>query len=175
MRYFTSTFLILITVIGLSQSSNVGDSIYGDFDGDGIKEYAFAVQTEKGYGNAIENGVPGTYSVFFSSEQIAEIPVGCCEIKLINEGDLNGDGADDLSIYQAPMNGNSYWMKSLSWSDTTWNTIVPAFMIPTAGVSLTDEELQDRVFTEGGLLFYFETDMNDENFGLIKRRVFKQK
>jgi len=157
--------------MSFAQSAKVGSSVYGDFKGDGVKEYAFAVQTQKGIGNAIENGVPGAYSVYFSTEDIPEIPAGCCEITLINEGDLNGDGADDLSLYQAPMNGSTYRMETLSLKDTSWNTIVPAFMIPTAGTPLTNEELQNRVFKEDGVLHYWVTDPNDENFRLVRRKV----
>lgn len=153
------------------QLSSVGSSIYGDFNGDGIKEYAFAVQTQKGIGNAIENGVPGTYSVYFSTENILEISAGCCEITLINEGDLNGDGADDISLYQAPLNGNTYTMSTYSFQDSIWTTLIQPFSIPTTGTVLTPTELQGRVFKEDGILYYLDTAVNDENFRLIRRQV----
>lgn len=86
---------------------------------------------------------------------------------MVNEGDLNGDGADDISLYQAPMNGNTYSMQTMSLSDTAWKTIVPTFLIPTAGTALTSDQLQNRIYLEDGILYYLETDVNDENQGLI--------
>lgn len=161
----------MISTLSFAQNAKVGEAVYGDFNGDGVKEYAFAVQTQKGIGNAIENGVPGSYAVYFSTEAIPEIPAGCCEIVLVNEGDLNGDGADDISLYQAPMNGNTYTMQTMSLKDTTWQSIVPLFMIPTGGTPLTNQDLQNRIFLEDGQLYYLDTDVNDENLGLIRREV----
>jgi hypothetical protein len=158
-------FLFLLSVcLSQAQPNRVGTSVYGDFNGDGVKEYAFCVQTENGYGNAIENGTPGAYSIYFSSATISEISVGCCEVILINEGDLNSDGADDLSLFQAPMNGNTYSMKTMSFSDSLWKVIVPTFLIPSAGSNISSEGLQNKVYVRDGIIYFQQTDFNSEGF-----------
>ncbi|MFT7590741.1 MAG: hypothetical protein ACI9UJ_000653 [bacterium] len=160
------TFFLLLLSASLSQAqfSRIGSSVYGDFNGDGVKEYAFCVQTDKGYGNAIENGVPGAYSIYFSSATISEIKVGCCDVILINEGDLNDDGADDLSLYQAPMNGNTYSMKTMSLNDSLWNVIVPTFLIPNSGFNISSEGLQNKVYERDGIIYFQQTDFDNEGF-----------
>ncbi len=163
-------FLLLATTLQ-AQPASVGSSVYGDFNGDGIKEYAFSVQTKSGVGNAVENGTPGSYAVFFSTNLIPTIVAGCCEIILINEGDLDGDGAEDISLYQAPMNGNIYTMTTLSLKDTTWETIVPVFLIPAGGKPLTPKDLDERVYSKDGIVYYLDNIINDENLTLIEQEV----
>ena len=163
-------FLLVASTVQ-AQSAAVGSSIYGDFNGDGIKEYAFSVQTKSGVGNAIENGTPGSYAVYFSINSIPTIEAGCCEIILINEGDLKGDGADDISLYQAPMNGNTYSLTTLSLKDTVWETIVPLFLIQTGVTPLSPSDLEQRVYSKCGIIYYLDNDVNDENLTLIEQEV----
>jgi hypothetical protein len=163
--------MVCASILSCAQIPSVGQAVYGDFNGDGVKEYAFAVQTHKGIGNAIDDGTPGAYSIFFSTESIPEIDAGCCEITLINEGDLNGNGSDEISLYQAPMNGNTFSMTTYSHIDSMWVKLVTTFLIPTGGNDLTSEELQNRVFIEDGVLYYYKTDVNDVDFRLIKTKV----
>tara|TARA_B100000745_G_C19901911_1_gene302174 strand:+ start:54 stop:557 length:504 start_codon:yes stop_codon:yes gene_type:complete len=165
MKFYLTLLLICATTWLQAQPDSVGFSVYGDFNGDGIKEYAFSVQTQAGI------GTPDLYAIYFSDGQIPEIEVGCCEVVLVNEGDLNGDGADDISLFQAPMNGNTYSMTTVSLTDTTWETIVPSFFIPTAGYPLSVTDLQNRVYVKQGVMYYLVTDVNDEEMNQIEREV----
>ncbi len=106
-RIFTIIYLFTFLAIGNAQEVNkkVGDKIYGDFNGDGKFEYAFRVLTKKGQGNPVENGSPDEYELKFSDKNIKPIRDDFYWFTLINEGDLDNDGSDEISVREEPMNG----------------------------------------------------------------------
>lgn len=162
---------VVIAPIKTPALSAIGNKIYGDFDGDGKADLATAIKIKEGKGNPIEDGTADEYKIQFSGTQLTALNTGCCEIRLINEGDLNNDGADDLSIYQAPMNGCTYSITTYSFTNGVWKQIIETFLIPTACNYLSDADLQKRVFKENDIVYYYNTDQNDENGKLIKKRV----
>ena len=131
----------------------IGPKIEGDFDGDGKDEFAIITQTKQGEGNPVEDGTPDEYAISFSNKELKPILIGCCEAQLINEGDLNQDGKEDFSVYQAPMNGTVYEMTTYSLQNLKWKQIVETFLIPTAHEELNNEEPQKRVFLENNTLY----------------------
>lgn len=149
-----------------------GEEIQGDFNGDGKLETASAVQTKKGEGNPVEDGVPAAYAIRFSTADLSQLDAGCCDFRLINEGDLNNDGADDISIFQAPMNGCTYTMTTYSLQQGKWTPIIAPFLVPTGCDEVTDEVLQQRIFKEADTVFYLETDVNDEHFKTFRKVAF---
>lgn len=146
----------------------VGTSITGDFDGDGIVETANAVKVKTGSGNPVEDGTPDEYEVQFSTKNIKPIAAGCCEMRLVNEGDLNNDGNDEISIFQAPMNGCTYTMTTYTLRAGKWKVLLVPFLVPTACDPFSNEEIEERVFLENNKIFYYKIDANDESFKLIK-------
>ena len=148
----------------------IGEKIQGDFDKDGKKDVAIAVKTKEGIGNPVEDGTPAEYEIQFSNK-IKSISAGCCDVILINEGDLNNDGADDISVFQAPGNGCVYSMATYFYTKGNWQKIVPTFLIPTECESVSEDELQKRVFKEGNSIYFYESDLNDESGGLVKRKA----
>jgi len=155
----------------MAQTPTIGTSVQGDFDGDGKKEYAFSVLLKEAVGNPMEDGTAAEYAVNFSTEKISTIEAGCCYITLVNEGDLNNDGLDELSLFQAPVNGNTSTMVTYSFKNGKWIEIVASYMVPTREDFLSDEEIQELVFIENGHIYYLDTDMSDENMPLIKVKV----
>ncbi|MNR05324.1 hypothetical protein D3C85_1213460 [compost metagenome] len=149
----------------------IGPKIEGDFDGDGKDEFALITQTKQGEGNPVEDGTSDEYTISFSNKELKPILIGCCEAQLINEGDLNQDGKEDFSVYQAPMNGTVYEMTTYSLQNSNWKQIVGTFLIPTAYEELNNEELQKRVFLENNTLYILQEDPNDENYKLIKKKI----
>ena len=147
----------------------IGEKIQGDFDGDGQVEIASAIKFKEGNGNPVDDGTADEYIIQFSGNVLSNINAGCCQIRLINEGDLNNDGADDLSIFQAPMNGCTYTMTTYSCRNGKWKQIVDPFLIPTGCEHYSDADLQKRIFKEHNNIYYFDTDPNDENGKLIKK------
>ena len=142
----------------------------GDFNGDGKVEFAYVIRTKEGHGNPIEDGVPDEYAIQFSDSGMAAINIGCCEARLINESDLNHDDADELSVFQAPMNGNTYQMATYTLKGNNWKELADPFLIPTGGDEVEDKELQERIFIENDSLYRYDVDVN-EDFKLVKKKV----
>lgn len=149
----------------------VGTKIEGDFTGNSQPEYAEALKTKVAIGNPAEDGSPAEYTVVFGNKNLNPISAGCCEIQLVNEGDLNGDDADELSIFQAPSNGCTYTMTTYTHKGGKWTKLFEPFLIPTACNEITQDDIQKRVFKEEGKVYIYETDANDENFKLVKKEV----
>ena len=166
----TLVLVVIFATLLVGQSPTVGTSVQGDFDGDGIKEFAFAVKIKEGKGNPVDGGTADEYSINFSTTKLKSIKVGCCNTRLINEADLNGDGRDEITVYQAPMNGNTYSMTTYTFANGAWKVLIETFLIPTGGDYLSDEDLQKRIFKEDGYVYYYDVDVNDENFKLIKTK-----
>lgn len=163
---------IVIFVCGqTSNNSKIGEKIEGNFLGNGKNIMATAVKTKEAKGNPIEDGTPAEYEIRFSDKKLKPIKTGCCEIILINEGDLNRDGTGEISIYQAPMNGCTYAMETYSNINGNWKKIVDRFLIPTGCEEISKDDLQKIIFTESNHIFYLEKDMSEGNGKLIKKKV----
>ncbi|MDI3321422.1 hypothetical protein [Pinibacter soli] len=96
----------------ISDLPTIGEKIQGDFNGDRHMDTATATKIKEGKGNPVEDGTADEYAIQFSETSLKSIDAGCCSICLINEGDLNNDGTDEISIFQAPMNGCTCSMTS---------------------------------------------------------------
>ena len=166
--------LLTFSILSFGQNSKadnkIGEKIQGNFSGNGKNITASVIRTKEAKGNPIENGTPAEFEIRFSDAKLKPIKAGCCEIILINEGDLNNNGSDEISIYQAPMNGCTYTMTTYSLIKGKWKKIVQPFLIPTGCESLSEKDLQNRVFQENKTIYFLEKDMNDENGKLIKKK-----
>lgn len=148
----------------------VGEKIQGSFIGNGSRSFATAVKIAQGQGNPVEGGTPDQYEIQFSDSRLKPVMVGCCNIRLINEGDLNDDHTDEISVFQAPMNGCTYSMTTYSYKNGGWKKLVETFLIPTGCESVTDQDLQKRVFCKDGIIYYYDSDPN-QNGKLIKKKA----
>lgn len=157
-----------------SKDNKVGEKIDGIFFGKGKKTRATSVKTQEGKGNPLEDGTPAEYEITFSDSKLKPIKVGCCEVILINEGDLNNDGTDEISIYQAPMNGCTYSMTTYSFINGNWKQIVKPFLIPTGCSELSNAELQNRIFLQNKKIYYYDTISDEDNGKLRLKKVLVQ-
>lgn len=73
-----------------------------DFNGDGIADDEITMHLVEGEGNPAEDGTPDSYTVIFNNKSLPEIAIGCCTPIPVGEGDLNGDGAAELTLIQEP-------------------------------------------------------------------------
>lgn len=142
----------------------------GDFNGDNVIDKA-TIKFTPGVGNPLEDGTPDSYEVIFNNK-IESIKAGCCRLILINEGDLNDDGKDEISLFQAPENGCIYTLKTYSYINNQWILIFDPFLIPTNCEALSEDEIQKRVSKEGNKLYIYVDDLNDEKSSLIKKEIF---
>lgn len=154
--------------------SKIGVKIQGDFNGDGKTEFAIAKKVKERQGNPVENGTPDVYEIQFSDPKIKPILANCCDIRLINEGDLNNNGTDEISVYQSPINGCTYSMTTYSIINGKWKKIVDTFLIPTGCETLNDYDLQKRIFKENNTIYYLDTDMTTENSKLVKKKSYDE-
>ena len=163
-------FLLTSTTL-FAQTPTVGNSIQADFDGDGKTEFAFAVKVKEQVGNPMEDGTPAEYSVNFSSEKMKSFPIGCCETRLINEGDLNNDGSDELTVFQLPMNGTTCSLITYAFSNGKWRVLINPILFASGGDYMEDDILQKRIFKEGNIVYYLAVDPNDVKSRLVKRKA----
>lgn len=153
--------------IGLSDtniSNSVGDSIIGDFDGDGRSETA-TLQIDK-EGKFEESA--WTLAVHFSNKSIPPIIFECDReySTLINEGKLGKGGEDKISIYSPPLGGCTFNMTTYMFDGKKWQIVVQPFLVSTACDEMSEEDLQKIVFDENGAIYYYQTD--SETMKLIR-------
>ncbi|WP_177765757.1 hypothetical protein [Flavobacterium sp. I3-2] len=169
---FLFSILILFSPYQNERSnSRIGEIIKGDFNGDGKIETAQLVKIKQGFGNPIEDGTSDEFEIQFSNKKIKPIKIGCCNAILVNEGDLNNKKGDEISIYQAPMNGCTYSMSTYTYSKSEWKTVVDLFLIPTACENFSFTEIDNLVLKENNTIYYYTIDPNEGN--LIKHKVIK--
>ena len=163
-------FVLLGSVITIHAQSHknagiVGKEIQGNFTGTNKKETARTMIVMNGMNTS--TGIDRTkaeYIVAFQGRNVPDIMIKGYESILVNEGDLNGDGMDELSVYSAPLHGCTYIMTTYTFSQGKWKEFIPSFLIPTACENLTDDEIQGKVFKEGKKVYFYETDLNSEDF-----------
>ncbi|MBI1306372.1 MAG: hypothetical protein GC181_07140 [Bacteroidetes bacterium] len=159
----------------------VGNRISGDFNGDGIIEYACLVKTKQGLGNPVEEGTSDVFEILFSNSEIPAIPVDCCEFLLVYEGDLNGNGSDEFTMFQDGLNGCSKMVKTFTFNNDVWKELYDPFLCSVGcGVEVTDEEYLNWVVLENDTVYYRLPDLNEhllneEGDRIIFNRLLKIK
>lgn len=155
--FFFSAFLFTINCNSQVTKNNIGDKVYGDFNGDGKFEYAFRVLTKKGFGNPVEDGVPDEYELKFSDENIKPIKDNFYWFTLINEGDLDNDGSDEISVKEDPMNGCIGMVKTFTIKNEKSNYLFEPFSFYR---SSCDNKMsinpQDLVEKDNGIVYFYE-------------------
>lgn len=153
-----------------SINGNIGERIYGDFNGDGQYEYAYRKLVKEGYGNPAEDGVPDKYEIQFSDSTIHPIPVGCCGFTLMNKGDLDNDGADEIIIVQDSYNGCHALVQPYTIKNNRGSYLFePFFLFICDGVS--DEDMLGLIVKENYTVYYYVVDVNEQK-RVKKKAVF---
>ena len=144
--------------------------IPGKFSLAGKNDTAYVIKTKQGVGNASEDGTPDVYVVKFTGSGDV-INIGCCDARLINEGDLNGDGKEELSVFQYPENGNTCTFKTYTFSGGSWKELFDPFLVPAAGEPVTNRELQGKVVSDSGAIYYYDLVDSNESFIPVKTKA----
>ncbi|TWV94323.1 hypothetical protein [Chitinophaga pinensis] len=150
--------------------------ILGDFDGDFRQDTGYGVfyakRGDEGNGEEVESDMEYQYIVRFSAVGIKAMPViSGRHIRLVNEGDLNGDGKDEISVFEQSMRACTYTVSTWSYNDNRWTRISDYWYIPTACEYISDEELEKRIVLEDDTVYYYETDVNDSDFPLVRKEL----
>lgn len=116
-----------------------------DFNGEGHSE-SITISNDKGIGNPVEDGIPDSYIITFENKKIPSLNIGCCKPLPIGEGDLNGDGKAELSLFQEPMNGCVYTMSTYTLHKGKWELLFDPFLVPTECEEVSAETIDKIVF-----------------------------
>ncbi|MVT09625.1 hypothetical protein [Chitinophaga tropicalis] len=142
--------------------------VEGDFNGDSIPDIAYGVLFK---GHRDGDDAQDQYIVRFSNKKIPAMPVQTGKMRLINEGDLNNDGRDDITIFGEPLHGCTYNVSTYYNDGTRWRELADTWLLPYYCDFISDEELQNRIVFEDGVVYFYEADVNDENATLIKKEL----
>lgn len=154
-----------------ANSQEDADISQWDFNGDDEPDDRITVPVVEGSGNPVEDGIPGKFTITFDNKKLPDLAVGCCNPRPVGEGDLNGDGAAELSVFQSPMNGCVYTMTTYTFRNGKWKQLFEPFLVPTGCNEITKEELEALVYKENGKVYFMETDVNDESFKKSPKEV----
>ncbi len=139
----------------------------GDFNGDSIPDTAYSVLIKA----RTDAEAQDEYTISFKSSKIPDLYAGYGELRLINEGDLNNDGRDDISIFKKPLNGCTYDIQPWALINGKWKPIAEMILIPTFCDYMSDSAIQARIVNEDSTLFFYEPDYNIEITKLVKKRL----
>ena len=56
--------------------------------------------------------------------------LGLRDPSIVNEGDLNNDGSDEISVFSPPGNGSLYSVKIYSLNNSKWSLIYGSILVP---------------------------------------------
>lgn len=157
----------------LPEENEPGEAIgiSGDFNGDGVIDSAWRELVRQ----SPDPDEPHIFAVRFNTPAIPGMENIQNRFRLINEGDLNGDGYPEISLFQSPLHGTVHYMTTWTLTPAGWKRIAGPWMVPTAGEYLDDKALQSRIVLENDTLYYWQEDVEDDNFTLRKHVLQLQK
>lgn len=139
-----------------------GESIIGDFNGDGRYETAWVVPPENldDYGEL----EPRQYVTFirFSDESIPPIGIpACIDGNPVNLGDLNDDGTDEIGMWQVWF--TSCWHNYYIWTNRNgaWMEAVDPFVVHCNGFEEAPDEIPVEKMGNGFVRLYYN-ELNED-------------
>jgi hypothetical protein len=142
----------------------------GDFNGDKKLESANVILVKPMKGNAAAGGIAANYKISFSDTSIKPMIDLCCNIRIVNEGDLNHDGSEELSVFKSPINGNSIGVYIYTYHKGEWiQYSVPSF-IP-MGDDISYQELQKRIYIYNDATYINDSDFNNYEFKSVRKKL----
>ena len=139
----------------------MGSKIQGDFNGDGEIESIEAILTKEAKGSPQTDAdyEPNAYELKISDKSIALKGISHSDNpKFVNEGDLNGDGTDEISVISNSPNGTQVTMEVMSYDGKSWKVLVKPEIENGLGTDLTLEDYQKRVYLKNGKIHYKTSD-----------------
>lgn len=146
--------------VSVYKDSIAGDMMYtkmfGDFNGDGKNDTALV-----------------DYDGCKISFPFAGMPVKTisrCAFRAISEGDLDGNGSDEFSLFLEPGNGCTYVLETYTYKNKKFQPFMESFLVPTACDFFSDSLVQAYVFAEKGKVYHLEIeDLNADSWNLVKK------
>ncbi|HKX85115.1 MAG TPA: hypothetical protein VJL37_00475 [Flavobacterium sp.] len=175
-KYFLSILVLLLLSCNSKQSKEIGLEIGGNFDNEGKAIVAKVIQTKFGNGN-IKDGKSNDYVVSFNDTTIKPLKISCScsNLILINEGDLNNDGIDEISIASVSNINSIIDLQTYSVSEKRFRTL----LMSVVGVKKEVEQskLQDFIAKSGDNIIqysYFEGIIVNSKNGMTQNKISKK-
>lgn len=148
---FLHIFILLVIPKVLLAEINVSDSIYGDFNGDGKKEYVWneTVSTDSFPSCIIRSSDKTVPPVFLNRE--------CYGGHLILEGDLNGDGTDEFSFLEHGDASEWLFCSVFTLRNGNWSNPIRGFTV----YSSNHEDLVNKDKSNSGYVIIVRSEMTD--------------
>jgi len=154
-RIFLFMLIIIIaTAFRCDHADLVGMVIHGDFNGDKIQDHATSAPVRQYYPNRADGTTQ--WMVHFEPKEIPEFFIGCCMAYLINEGDLNYDGKEEISLFQKASDPNScyYYISTYTLKDGKWEKIIEPFPVVKGCEGFMQEDLLAKVYLNKKSVYY---------------------
>ena len=176
-KHFLS--ILILSILGCSnKESEIGLQIEGQFDTQGEAKVVKIAQTKFGNGR-IEDGKPNEYIISFNNGEIKPIEMicACSNPILINEGDLNNDGIDEISVASISKIDSIIVLETYSVANKRFKLL----LLSTIGVKKEVEQskLQSFIVKEGDNIIqnsYFDgisVNKKGETNNKIQKKVIK--
>lgn len=164
---------ILLSIMSFQHQINtedlVGLEVKGDFNGDKKIEEARSGPIRQFYPDKNIDGVG--WMAQFEDSTIKELTLGCCLSYMVNEGDLNNDGADELSIYaySGNMADCNYYYSTYTLTKKGWQKIIGPFVVANGCEGFQSENLLSKVTKDEKGAVYYQVDTLGKS---VKKRAF---
>ncbi|WP_395077998.1 hypothetical protein [Flavobacterium sp.] len=135
----------------------------GDFNGDGKIEIGY-VTKDLGFIYFLNNRLEPIYHNSTKGE-----------FRFFNEGDLNNDGNNDLSVYQSIDDSDFDTMATYSYKNGEWVDLIKKFHIYNKGKRLSNQEIESKVFIENNKAYYYDFENLEKVFIQHAEDVFINK
>jgi hypothetical protein len=135
----------------------IGDTIVGDFDGDGKLDTAFWIRTKIGSDTDWMDD-PDEHEIHFSNPKFEAIKGAERPPVLLNEGMLLNNGKDIISIFQPPMNGCHWYVSTYVFMSGKWKLVIEPFLMMTECEEVTANDLKKRIFRANGVIYFLDDD-----------------
>lgn len=171
-------FLILLSLVLCTHSAIAQSKVYGDFDGDGKKEYAYLVHPQTYInkdGDFVYEGMPKpayTY-IKFSKKSISAIKIkDCIGGKLQNLGDINGDKRDDIGLWYDWLSSDWHPYGALIFRNGTWSMVSKPLEIHSMMWNIKGKNFKPiQKAGLGKVKIYYNTWSKDYEQILIKQKI----
>lgn len=154
---FVSSSFILVNLSFFAQTKP--STINGDFDGNKTKDKITIYESKPGTELPAQlGGESAKCDVKTTLINIQNIDLLKTCGKLINEGDLDGNGSEEFSLISWSPNGTQVSMDTYKIEKGKLVLICSPIFEPGIGTEVTNKMLNDRVYKKNGRIYYIDYD-----------------
>ncbi len=142
-----------------------------DFNGDGKDDNDVTVKLAQSLAEDEDNPTQGNWEIIFNNKTLPNLHLVGGTPTPIGEGDLNGDGAAELTIVQEPNHGCTYDLTVWSFQKGKWKQVFGPELVPTSCEPVNADSIDSLIVEQNGKVYFYKADLNDEHFSKVKTEV----